>query len=129
MKKYLALQLLFSFLFLAGCTSYNMVQTDLYFGMSGPDGTMVSEQEWQDFMSRNASKVFLYGFTVLDAAGKYKDTATGKLISEPAKVITACYKPNRKITLQIDSLCNTYKEIFKQQSVLRIDRKVNAVFH
>ncbi|PZR29813.1 MAG: hypothetical protein DI535_01545 [Citrobacter freundii] len=48
------------------------------------------------------------------------------MITEPSKVVTAISRPSAKLSEQIDSLRYWYKTLYRQQSVLRVDRRVDA---
>src|SRR5215218_2105394 len=65
-------------------------RTELYFGRSRPDGSMVSDEEWNKFLNDIVTPRFPDGFTVLDGLGQYKDRA-GKVIKEPSKVLIFLY--------------------------------------
>lgn len=105
-----------------------MMETNLYFGQSKPGGGMVTEKEWTSFKENQVAKVFKEGSTVLNGAGNWYDPESHKLITEPTYVVIYFYKKSPKISKQIDSLRNRYKTLFQQQSVLRVDKKVKAVF-
>lgn len=61
------------------------VKTELYFGLLKPDGTTVSEEEWQAFVDKSVCPVF-EGFTVVDAVGQCKN-ADGKIVKEATKML------------------------------------------
>ncbi|MFA6290288.1 MAG: DUF3574 domain-containing protein [Victivallales bacterium] len=61
------------------------VKTELYFGLLKPDGTTVSEEEWDVFVEKAISPIF-EGFTVIDAFGQCKN-ADGKIIREQTKLV------------------------------------------
>lgn len=105
-----------------------MMETNLYFGQSKPDGGMITENEWKNFKEEHIAKVFKEGSTVLNGAGSWYDPVSHKLITEPTYVVIYFYKKSPAISAQIDSLISRYKTIFQQQSVLRVDKKVKAVF-
>lgn len=105
-----------------------MIQTDLYFGQSRPDGTVITEAEWQSFKIEQLSRVFKEGSTTISATGNWYDPERHTLITEPTYVVVHHYKKSRQKSAQIDSLVNVYKVMFKQQSVLRVDKKVKAKF-
>ena len=119
--------LLLSFI-IYSCATHREIETDLYFGQSKPDGSMVSEQEWNQFKEEHISKVFKEGSTVLSGAGNWQDPVTHQLITEPTYVVIYFYKRSSSVSRQIDSLRYWYKEKFRQQSVLRVDKKVKAYF-
>jgi hypothetical protein len=105
-----------------------MIETDLYFGQSKPSGGTVSETEWNDFKEKYISKVFKEGSTIINVTGNWYDPEAHKLITEPTYKVIYFYKRSAAISKQIDSLRYWYKNLFQQQSVLRVDKKVKASF-
>jgi hypothetical protein len=105
-----------------------MVQTDLYFAQTRPDGSMITEAEWNHFRENQIAKVFTHGCTVIKASGNWLDPVTNKLITEPSYVVICNYKKSSRLSRQIDSLAYWYKNMFQQQAVLRVDKKVKATF-
>lgn len=121
-------KLAFICLVLSSCSSSRMIETSLYFGQSKPDGGAVSTTEWDGFKKQYISKVFKEGSTVISVTGNWYDTAQRQLITEPTYVVVYFHKRSSQVSRQIDSLRHWYKELFQQQSVLRVDKKVNAAF-
>jgi hypothetical protein len=115
-------------IFLSACSQQRMIETSLYFGQSKPGGGMVSAKEWTAFKENYISKVFKEGSTVVSVDGNWMDTDTKKLITEPTYVVLYYYKKSATVSRQIDSLRYWYKTLYQQQSVLRVDKKVNAEF-
>jgi hypothetical protein len=113
---------------MVSCSANRLVETTLYFGQSKPDGGMITEKEWNNFKENYIARVFSHGSTVLSATGSWLDPASHKLITEPTYVVIHTYKKSPSMSKQIDSLRYWYKNLFQQQSVLRIDRKVKASF-
>jgi hypothetical protein len=105
-----------------------MVETDLYFGQSRPDGSMITQGEWNRFKETQILRIFKEGSTTISATGSWLDPVTQKLISEPTYVVTYFHKRSPAISKQIDSLRNLYKSMFLQQAILRVDKKVQASF-
>lgn len=105
-----------------------MMETHLYFGQSIPNGGSVTETEWNQFKENYISKVFREGSTVINVTGNWYDPEARKLITEPTYQVIYFYKKSDAVSRQIDSLRNWYKTLFKQQSVLRVDKKVRARF-
>ena len=105
-----------------------MIETDLYFGQSKPNGSMVTEAEWDHFKETQIARVFKNGSTITQATGSWYDPVSHQLISEPAYVVSYLHKRSPLISKQIDSLRNIYKSMFQQQSVLRVDKKLKASF-
>jgi hypothetical protein len=111
---------------LYSCSSSKQIETRLYFGQSKLDGGVVSEREWNEFVEQYVSRVFPDGSTIQDATGNWYDTTQHRLVTEPSKVIIAINRPSWGLDQKIDSLRYWYKQIHKQQSVLRVDKKVKA---
>ena len=122
------LKLLLICIILCSCTATRLTETDLYFGQSKPGGGMVSESEWKNFKENHIARVFKEGSTIIDGTGSWHDLTTRKLISEPVYVVIYFYKKSKQKSLEIDSLRNWYKNTFRQQSILRVDKKVKAEF-
>jgi hypothetical protein len=115
-------------LFLVSCASSRMIETELYFGQTRPNGSMITETEWNDFKETQISRFFKRGSTTTRATGTWYDPDTHKLISEPTYVVSYFHKKSPLISRQIDSVRNLYKSMFQQQSILRVDKKVKATF-
>lgn len=119
---------IFIIVFVCSCKTSQLTETNLYFGQSKPGGAMITEKEWTSFRENYISKVFREGSSVISLSGNWYDTAAQKLITEPTYMVSYYYKHTREMSNQIDSLRNWYKDMFDQQSVLRIDRSVKASF-
>lgn len=111
---------------LASCASYQ--RSDLYFGRDIPGGGQVSEQEWKAFSDSVISGYFPEGYTEWDANGRWKDTETGKTITEPTKVVTFFGKMTKERNASLDSIAQRYLRRFRQQSVLRTDSRSKVKF-
>jgi len=105
-----------------------MMETDLYFGQTKPGGGVITEAEWRNFREDQIARVFKEGSTIISSIGSWYDPESHKLITEPSYVVVYFYKRSSQISQQIDSLRNWYKARFQQQSVLRVDKKVKAMF-
>lgn len=121
-------KLLLACFILCSCASSRMIETDLYFGQSKPDGTMITAAEWESFRKDHIAKVFKEGSTVINSSGNWYDPVNRKLISEPTYVVVYFYKRSPRVSQQIDSLRYWYKTMYQQQSVLRVDKKVRTDF-
>lgn len=103
-----------------------MIETQLYFGMSKPSGALVSEREWQVFVTCEIAPRFPEGFSVLDGAGFWRDAKTQKTISEKSKVVVRMHDDNADAA--IGAIVAAYKMQFQQDAVMRVDRPVCAQF-
>jgi hypothetical protein len=124
MKKYL----LVSVLFISACSvKPDLVQTELYFGLSKADGSIISDSVVNVFIEKNAGIVFPKGYTVIQTKGKWHDAQSGRTYSEPSFVITSSDTMTSKRSAAIDTLREQYKRVFQQQSVLRVDKEVLSI--
>jgi len=115
-------------LFFVSCSPSKMIETSLYFGQTRPDGSMITDTEWNNFRESQIFRIFKKGSTTISATGSWLDPVTQKLISEPSYVVSYFHKRSPEISKQIDSLRDLYKSMFQQQSILRVDKKVQASF-
>jgi hypothetical protein len=97
-------------------------RTELYFGLSRPDGSLVTDDQWKDFLDKEVTPRFPDGFTVLDGSGQYRDK-NGVITKERSKVLIVLYsKKDRKSSgAKIDEIRAAYVKQFNQESVLRMD--------
>jgi hypothetical protein len=105
-----------------------MVETQLFFGLSKPNGGTVSERAWQAFVSTEIAPRFPEGFSVLDGAGFWRDAATAKTISEKSKVVVRMHAGGATADDAIGAIVAAYKTQFQQDAVMRVDRPVCAQF-
>jgi hypothetical protein len=42
---------------LCSCAAPRMIETDLYFGQSRPDGSMITEMEWKNFKENQIDRI------------------------------------------------------------------------
>jgi hypothetical protein len=107
------------------------VRTELFFGTAKPDGTAVSEAEWDAFLDAEITPRFPDGLTVLDGAGQWQE-ADGDIIEERSKVVVLLYPraAEAESHAEIEAIRTAYEQRFAQESVLRADddRPVCASF-
>ncbi|MFO0998073.1 MAG: DUF3574 domain-containing protein [Alphaproteobacteria bacterium] len=97
-------------------------RTELFFGLSKPDGGTVSEADFRRFMETEVTPRFPAGLTVLDASGQYRDSA-GKIIQEDSKLVVLHYPYSRADSDAVEAIRKAYKDAFQQESVLRVDKQ------
>jgi hypothetical protein len=103
------------------------VATQLFFGLSRPDGTLVSEAAWQSFLADVATPLFPAGFTIVPAQGQWRRDGTASIIHEPSRILVIVHSDPADED-RIAALIAAYKGLFEQQSVLRLDVKSIARF-
>ena len=108
------------------CDGDTMIETQLFFGMSKPDGGSVSEEDWDAFLQRQIVPHFAEGFAVLETHGFWQDGQSQRTISEPGRMISRLLRPGDAEAIPL--IVEAYKQQFHQESVLRIDTTVCAKF-
>jgi hypothetical protein len=104
-----------------------MVRTELYFGLNRPDGTQVSEEQWQTFVTEVVTPRFPEGLTIVPAAGQWQSGAV--IHREPSRVLILLRPARRdEANARIEEIREAYKTRFNQDAVLRTDAPVHASF-
>lgn len=102
-------------------------RTELFFGLSKPDGTEVQNAEFQQFLNREVTPRFPDGFTVLSGQGQFKD-ASGAILKERSKLLILLNPIAASNNQKIEEIRKAYIKAFQQQSVLRADELSCASF-
>lgn len=101
------------------------VSVELYFGRSKPDGGEVSDGEWEDFLVAEVTPRFPDGLSVMDVTGQYRGSS-GRAISERSKRLHVVVFDAPTHTAKIAEIIDLYRQRFRQESVLRIERSLCA---
>lgn len=104
------------------------VQTTLVFGLSKPGGA-VTEAEWQYFVDSYVTPRYRQGLTIIDTDGQWM-MQTGEVIKEDSMIIILLYdaKSQAENDKNIEFIIDTYKKLFQQEAVLRIDTAAGVSF-
>lgn len=130
------LLLLTGLLFSSGCHENRLpaataqtrfVKTELYFGLSRPNGGSVTGEQWDDFLAKTLTPAFPGGLTVLDAHGQWREQS-GAIAREASKLVILIHEPTPETGRRIAEIIKAYKARFHQESVLRVTQAVNAAF-
>jgi hypothetical protein len=84
-----------------------LTEVELYFGLSKPDKTAVSEIEWQRFVEHEITPRFGDGITVWSAYGQYRDSS-GELVKEDSKIVVLIYENNLRRERDIQAIIDAY---------------------
>ncbi len=98
------------------------VRTELFFGTSKPDGTTVSNADWETFLDTEITPRFPDGLTVLNGAGQWQGE-NDEIVEERSKIVILLY-PREAIAesnTEIEDIRAAYERAFQQESVLRAD--------
>ncbi|MBD2537185.1 DUF3574 domain-containing protein, partial [Nostoc flagelliforme FACHB-838] len=99
--------------------AFSLIQEDLFFGRNIAGGQEVSQREFQAFVDGVITPRFPSGLTIFDANGQFLDS-TGKLIEEPAKVVTLFREDTPTNEVFISEIVRAYRKQFNQESVLQV---------
>lgn len=97
-----------------------VARTELFFGLARPDGSMVSANEFQQFVDQEVTPRFPAGLTLLGGNGQFRN-ASGATVKENAKLLILLYPYDRDSTRRIEAIRTAYATVFQQETVLRVD--------
>jgi hypothetical protein len=98
------------------------LRTELFFGTARPDGTTVSDAEWERFLDTEITPRFPEGLTVLSGAGQWQGDDAA-IVEERSKIVILLY-PRAAMDeshTEIEEIREAYERAFQQESVLRAD--------
>jgi hypothetical protein len=102
------------------------VVTTLYFGLGvGDAGDLVPPGAWEQFVSVDVANALPAGFTVIESTGRWKDKDS--VVREPSRMLIVIHDGSDATSKKLDLLRETYKNRFKQESVLRVDTPADRV--
>lgn len=89
----------------------------LLFGRNVEKRVRVKETDWSDFVAREVTPRFPDGFTIVDAAGQWRDARRGSILHEGSKLIEIVLPGRNSDRMKIEAIAEAYKRRFEQQSV------------
>lgn len=96
-------------------------RTELFFGSAKPDGTVVTAEEFQQFLNEQITPRFPDGLTLLVGLGQFRGSS-GTIEQERSMLLILLYPLDmRSSNRKIEEIRETYKRLFQQESVLRVD--------
>lgn len=103
-------------------------RTELFFGTSRPDGTSVSDEKFKRFLDQHVTPRFPDGLTLLTGSGQFKNSS-GVIIQERSKLLILLYPlTDNDASSRIEAIREIYKQLFNQESVLRVDSRAGVSF-
>jgi Protein of unknown function (DUF3574) len=112
-----------------GCRSapqQTWTRTELCFGLSKPDRTIIADAEWQSFIDQQIVPRFPAGFTVVPAEGRWFQD--GQTRVEPSRIVIILHPKTHQTNAMIDEIAREYARRFNQDAVLRADGVSNVTF-
>jgi hypothetical protein len=98
------------------------LRTELYFGSNKPDGSVVSEADFQKFLDQEITPRFPDGLTLLTGLGQFRGS-NGIIGRERSMLLILLYPTQtaRASGRKIEEIRTKYEQQFQQESVLRAD--------
>jgi hypothetical protein len=104
----------------------DLLRTELIFGRVRPDGSVVSETQWQAFVDEHLAPRFA-GFTVFPVTGQYRDR-TGRLVREDSFLVLLLHQADAESRAAIEEIRAIYKRLFDQETVPRVSTPARVSF-
>jgi hypothetical protein len=106
-----------------GFESEKFARTELYFGTAKPDGSTVTDQQFDTFLDEIITPRFPEGLTLVSGLGQFLGSA-GVIVQEASKLLILLYpeRARKANNSKIEEIREAYKQSFQQESVLRSDR-------
>jgi hypothetical protein len=95
---------------------------ELYFGRNIGEVLGVGEEAWSRFVDAEITPRFPDGLTVIDLAGQWRDTASGRIVREPGKLLIIVLGSDPAEQARVGEIIDAYKRRFQQQAVLMLQR-------
>jgi hypothetical protein len=106
-----------------------LTRTELFFGLSRPDGGAVSDAQWKDFLNDAVTPRFPDGLTVIDAYGQWQEAGgKSRIAREPSRILIVLHEPTADADAKIEQIRDAYKKRFAQEAVMRTDTKARVSF-
>lgn len=90
----------------------------VYFGRDRPDGGVVSDADWRQFLDEVFTPRFPAGLTIIQATGQWRGES-GVVEQEPSEVVTLLHAGDATALHDLDEVVTEYKRRFRQEAVLR----------
>lgn len=116
---------------LAGCASHQTGQkwtrSEVFFGLSRPDGSLVTDAQWQEFVAEVVTPQFPAGLSVVDTNGQWRE-ASGRIARERSKVLVLLHPADRRTEARIDTIRREYCHRFQQEAVMKVSTVARVEF-
>jgi hypothetical protein len=94
-----------------------MVEVDFYFGRDIAGHPGVTDAAWADFAATQIAPRFADGFTVLDAAGQWRDPRSGTVTREASKLVRVVTPGGGNLSARVEAVSLAYRQRFHQEAV------------
>jgi hypothetical protein len=98
-------------------------RTELFFGGSKTDGSLVTDEEFRRFLDEEITPSFPNGLTLVSGSGQFRGSS-GMIMREDSVLLILLYSAEDDMSSErIDQIRDSYKQAFQQESVLRVDSR------
>jgi hypothetical protein len=97
-----------------------MIRTELFFGLSRPNGADVTDAEFTKFLTDEVTPRFPSGYSVIVVQGHWREQ-NGRDREEPSRVLILLHARSAEDEVKLEQLRSIYKARFAQEAVLRTD--------
>ena len=102
-------------------------RSTLYFGAARPDGGVVDDARWAQFLADVVTPEFPDGMTWFDAQGQWRGSSD--IVHEHARLVVLLHASDVATQRRVNSIAEQYKRRFAQESVLQERVAACARFH
>jgi len=103
------------------------ISTMLFFGLSRPDGSFITDADFDSFIEHEITPRFPDGFTVLRGDGHWREGA--KEYREPSRILWIIHNDQPELDARIEQIRSAYCQQFHQTSVLRMDQPAAKILY
>ena len=103
----------------------SMSEAELFFGRGGVSA--VTNNDWQQFLSKEITPRFPDGLTVEDGAGQWRN-ASSAIIREASKHLIIVLPGAPDDAAKLAAIRKAYKQRFRQESVMLLEHEVCGSF-
>lgn len=95
------------------------IRYEVIFGLRRRNGTIVSDTEWDEFVTTQIQPCFPDGFTQLKGEGFWRSPKSGRPITEPSRILVLFRPANeRGVGIRLSAIRLCWELGFDQDSVL-----------
>lgn len=113
----------------AGCSPLfkTAMVTEVYFGLSRPDGSDIPENDWREFLKTAVAAAFPDGFTVIRAKGYWRGEGMTQMAQEKSLILKVIHPAGPEAAGKLAGIAKRYAKRFEQQAVLLSTTGTNSV--
>jgi hypothetical protein len=105
-----------------------MLVAELFFSRGIAGRAPLRDAEWTEFAAHNITPNFPDGFTVFDGDGQWRNPLTGRIVSNPTKILLVAAPRTPDLAQRLSAVIDAYKARYHHQSVGVITRDSCATF-